>query len=156
MHTIDHVLLVDNNVTRSSSIEKNIKEEGLAGNIKTTLNGGHALLYLEHASEKIQNSRILILLNIHTPVVNGFEFLESYKALNSIKKNNILIAAINDNLSTDEIDKIKLMGVSDFVSAQGAFSALDSSIRTKFNPQELTEKKENQKKFNQKKDNHKN
>jgi response regulator RpfG family c-di-GMP phosphodiesterase len=150
MHTIDHVLLIDNNALRSSTIEKNILEEGLTNNIKTTLNGGHALLYLEHASEKIRNSSILILLNVHTPMVNGYEFLESYKELKSVSKNNILIAVINDDLSDDEMDKIRLMGISAFFSSQNSSQALDSMIKLKFNKPEPKEKKLNHKIYNQK------
>jgi CheY-like chemotaxis protein len=141
MHTIDHIVLVDNNSSRTSSLEKSIKENGLAQSTKTTLNGGHALLYLEHISEKIENSRVLILLNIHTPMVNGFEFIESFKDLKTVKKNNILIAVITDNLNQNEVDKIKLMGISDFVSTQISLDNLHSIIDTKFQPKVQSPKK---------------
>jgi response regulator RpfG family c-di-GMP phosphodiesterase len=143
MQTIDQVLLIDNNASRSSSIGKNIIEEGLTNNIKTTLNGGHALLYLEHASEKIRNSRVLIILNIHTPLVNGFEFLESFKELKSLKKNNILIAVMNDNLNDDEMERIRLLGISDFISSQNSPEALNPIIKLKFDQPESKKRKLN-------------
>jgi DNA-binding NtrC family response regulator len=146
METIDHIVLVDNNVSRSSSIEKNIKDEGIAKNIKTTLNGGHALLYLEHISEKIQHSKVLVLLNVHTPMVNGFEFIESYKGTKNLKKNNIVIAVMKDNLSQEEIDKIKSLGISDFISSQILSDTLNPIIQANFPTKEKTEKKSQRKK----------
>jgi response regulator RpfG family c-di-GMP phosphodiesterase len=148
MQIIDQVVLVDNNSFRSSNIEKNMKEIGLAQRIKTTVNGGHALLYLEHISEQIQNSKVLVLLNIHTPMVNGFEFLESFKELKNIKKTNILIAVLNDNLSDDEVNKIKLLGISDFISSQISCDKLLPIINSRFET-EMTGKKKSGKRRNE-------
>ena len=125
---VDKIILVDNNTSRISSFQKEVKGTPLANTVTVTLNGGHALLYLDHINHKIKDTKTLILLNIHTPIANGFDFLEGYKEASSLKKENIRIAVMEDNLQEEEIEKIKKLGVTNFFSLKNLFSNIPSMI----------------------------
>jgi CheY-like chemotaxis protein len=131
MVTVNQVILVDNDSGSNLYNEKIIKEHGLSEQVKITLNGGHALLYLDHISHKIASDfKVLVLLKMETPIADGFEFLNGYyKESKKIKnKENIIIAVLSDNLSPEKIEKIKGMGQTNFISSPICANVLNNLI----------------------------
>ena len=92
MNKVNQVLLVDNDIRSNSEKENLIKESGLSEQVKVAVNGGHALLNLDQISHKLsEDSKMVILLNMETPIANGFDFLNGYKSCSGINKKNTLI-----------------------------------------------------------------
>ena len=82
MERIDQILLVDDDNNTNHQNQKLLLDSGLTKNVKVTLNGGHAFLYLSQMySNPNSNSRILILLDMHMPIMNGYECAEKIRVL---------------------------------------------------------------------------
>jgi CheY-like chemotaxis protein len=137
MVAVNQVILVDNDCHSNLSNEKIIKESGLSEQVKITLNGGHALLYLDHISHKLDSEfKILVLLNMETPIADGFDFLQGYyKELKKIKnKENIIIAILSNNLSNEKMERIKNLGHDNFISSPICPNALNNLVIQRFTP----------------------
>lgn len=65
---------------------------------KVALNGAHAYLHLDHLhlSGKFHDLEVILLLNMHTPLADGFEFLNLYKENSSLPKKQIRILVKNE------------------------------------------------------------
>jgi len=134
MNKVNQVLLVDNDLSSNSEKENLIKKSGISQQVKVTVNGGHALLYLDQISHKLNDdSKIVILLNMDTPIVNGFDFLNGYKTCSGINKKNILIIVIEDNLCSEKIEKAKRLGVCNFINSGFSIDALNQIVDSHFN-----------------------
>lgn len=116
MELINQILLVDDDNAINLHHERLIKESGLCKNVKITLNGGHAFLYLcQKYSNYNSNTKLLILLDMDMPIMNGYDFLNSYNSCTFINKENIFIALMTDTPENELLD-MKALGVSYFVS----------------------------------------
>lgn len=116
MENMLQIILVNHNPQISNEILKSINASGILCQVKSVLNGGHALLHLFHLHlyDRINRGKILILLNLHTPVVDGFEFLKEYGLLRDFKKEHISIAVINKELNPIDKSKAENLGVFNF------------------------------------------
>ncbi|HXA00555.1 MAG TPA: hypothetical protein VNW99_01125 [Cytophagaceae bacterium] len=140
MNKVNQVLLVDNDLRSNSEKENLIKQSGLSEQVKVTVNGGHALLYLDQISHKLNDdSRVVILLNMETPIANGFDFLNGYKIYNGINKKNTLIIVMEDNLCTEKIEKTKGLGVCNFINSSFSIDTLNQIVDNHFNPLSIAE-----------------
>jgi response regulator RpfG family c-di-GMP phosphodiesterase len=136
MVTVNQVILVDNDCDSNLCNEKIIKESLLSSEVKITLNGGHALLYLDHISHKLDKDfKVLILLNMETPIADGFDFLQGYhKESKKLKhKENIFIVVFSNNLSNEKIEKIKRIGQVNFISSPVSRETLNTLVQNHFN-----------------------
>lgn len=112
-----NILIVDNNYDKNTEKQKAIKESGISNEVKVAMNAGHALLYLDHIhlNKKIFDTHLVIILNMETPISNGYEFLSTYQNSSNFKKERIHIIVISENLCDDKKEKIKKLGVSNFI-----------------------------------------
>jgi DNA-binding NtrC family response regulator len=135
MNKVNQVLLVDNDLSSNSEIEKLIKQSGLSEQVKVTVNGGHALLYLDHISHKLSHDfKMVIILNMETPIANGFDFLNGYKTHSEINKENILIIVMQDNLCSEKIERARELGVCHFIKSGFSIDGLNQIVSNHFQP----------------------
>lgn len=134
MKTPVNILIVDNNHARNSEKERVIKENGISSEVRIAVNAGHALLYLDHIhlNRKIQDSNLVIILNMETPISDGYEFLNSYGHSSNLQKEKIHIIVVNENLCEEKQAKIKKLGVSDFIPDSFPVSAVKEIIEKRF------------------------
>jgi CheY-like chemotaxis protein len=100
---IDCILLIDDNADDNIYNQIIIEKMDIADNIKVAENGLEALNYLE----KDQKTPDLILLDINMPKMNGWEFLEIYRAYcgeNNLSSNVIVLA---NALSKEDQQKLE-------------------------------------------------
>lgn len=136
MKVIDEVLIVNNDSNTNLFLQKKIVENGFADNVKLTLNAGHALLYLEHMhlSRRIEGKKLLILLNMNTPIMNGIDFLKSFQESGQFKKENIMIVVMSDDLTSYFVSAAKEGGINYFVPFQLCLNELTRLVSSKFSP----------------------
>lgn len=129
---INRLLLVDCDTKTNCLNEKTIVDSGLVDQLKVTVNGGHALLYLNQISHRTIDSKTVVVLNMNTPIADGFDFLEGYKFSHDIHKDNVLIVVMQDNIDKDIQDKVRRYGVNYFISSCICLDTLNSHINSYF------------------------
>lgn len=134
MQKIDQVIIVGNNRDFTSRIKSSIESSGMAEQVKTALNGGHAFLVLDHLhlGKKLKESKVLVLLDMDTPIVDGWDFLKDYSNAARLEKENIVIVILNDHLTNEEKTKASKMGANYFLFSSFTVNALNYIVQKHF------------------------
>jgi CheY-like chemotaxis protein len=98
------ILFVDDNPADNYYHQLIIKKMNIANIIEVAENGLKALEFLKN---KLDLPPELIFLDINMPKMNGWEFLEEYKSLESEKKANIVILLLTTSTNPDDINRAK-------------------------------------------------
>jgi CheY-like chemotaxis protein len=107
---LNSVLLVDDDEATNFINRRIIEKSGIADHIEVTYNGKEALDYL-CCSGKYEKTGaqfpkpMLILMDINMPVMDGWEFLNAYRELDSEKKSEKILVMLTTSFNPD--DKIK-------------------------------------------------
>lgn len=104
MENLDSILLIDDDPICNFLHSRLLKKLHISNEVKVSLNGKDALLHLHEVSQ-INLCPQLIFLDINMPVMNGIEFLQSYKAETFCNKRPVIIVLTT---STDLKDIVQL------------------------------------------------
>ncbi|MFN6944952.1 MAG: response regulator [Cytophagaceae bacterium] len=133
MESVTHVLLVDDDLESNSQNERAFRRANFK-KIKVTLNGGHALVYLHQIQDAIRDSKIVIILDVDMPIMDGKEFLKNYNLTKEFCKDNILIVVQGNELSSRVIEDMQKLGVEYFVNKPVKISQIQSMVNEYFSP----------------------
>ena len=100
---IDCILLIDDNADDNTYNQIIIEKMNIADNIKIAENGIDALSYLEEG----QKAPDLILLDMNMPKMNGWEFLDLYRAYSAKKSLSSNVIVLADSLSIEDQESWK-------------------------------------------------
>jgi CheY-like chemotaxis protein len=108
------VLLVDDSASDNFIHKLVIEQTGITEHIEIAWNGREALDFLTTKGncgkpESLYCQPELIFLDINMPVMDGWEFLEEYKKLDSFQKGEIVIIMLTSSLIP--YDRIKAEGI---------------------------------------------
>ena len=132
------VLLVDDDKGTNFINEMIIKKSGIAERIQTVLNGKEALDFITNkgkyeAAGDVFPQPMLTLLDINMPVMDGWEFLEAYHALEEHQKGKIIIVMLTTSLNPDDKTRAESISeVSDFKNKPLSREAFEDIIKTHF------------------------
>lgn len=110
MKKLNCILLVDDSPADNRYHQIIIEEMNIANNIEFALNGIEALNFLNNEKNILPD---LIFLDINMPKMNGWEFLEEYRKLDTPKKSKIVILTTSTNID-DVVRSQEISEVSDF------------------------------------------
>lgn len=110
MIKIKSIMLIDDNEIDLLINQKIIKYSNFTGRIQTFNSAVQALNYLKliediNAYHSLFSPQI-ILLDIHMPIMNGFEFLDEFDKLQIFKEKTVEIYMLSSSLNPDDIDKV--------------------------------------------------
>ena len=112
----DKVLLVDDDSINNFLSEEIISGADITEEVVLLTDGQQALSYLNSLkiSESEPPQKLLILLDLNMPVMDGFEFLEEFKPEELEADFQIVILTSSDNQR--DIEKIKAYDIKNFIS----------------------------------------
>lgn len=107
MHKINCILLVDDDLAGNAFHTIAINQSNACNHVKTAANGLKALDYLRQCATQpgIFPSPDLIFLDINMPRMNGFEFLDAYKKLESKTGLNPVIIMLTTSSNPEDIKR---------------------------------------------------
>lgn len=136
------VLLIDDDEPTNFLNQIIIENSGYVKQIKSVQSGKDALVYLTNM-HKEEPSPIpdLIFLDINMPAMNGWEFLEKYRAINTRFKGKVVIVMLTTSLFPEDMALAnEISEVSAFENKPLTEEKLDTIVK-KFFGDDIPEKK---------------
>ncbi|MDO9271353.1 MAG: response regulator [Methylobacter sp.] len=124
------IIIVEDDPGHSKLIEKNLRRCGLENPIEAFENGQQALDYLKGQGEFEAgpvNQRILLLLDLNMPVMNGVELLRILKQDNKLSEIPVIILSSTDDQR--EIDECYSLGCNLYVPKPVEFDRFSETVR---------------------------
>jgi CheY-like chemotaxis protein len=116
MGKINSMLLIDDDkITNfiNTYLLKNLK---ISEELIVMSNGSEGLEFLRDRSSRKKMCPEIILLDINMPITDGFDFAKAFKELSFINNKNIQIIVLTTSSSPRDIEKMKTLGVKDFIN----------------------------------------
>ena len=133
MKRLKRVLLIDDYEADNFMHEMLFEEMGCADEIVVKLNGREALDYLTTPQRGQLPRPDLICLDINMPVMNGWEFLAAYEALDEDMRGGVVLMMLTTSLNPDDKSLADSNeAISDFVSKPLTREALGELLSKHF------------------------
>lgn len=110
MQKFKHVLLVDDDYVSNFIADHLLTTLELCDQVSFCRNGDEALKFLKECDDFPE----LIFLDINMPVMDGFEFIETFRDLN-MDKNKTRIIIYTSSFTPSDIQVLKQIGFNDFI-----------------------------------------
>lgn len=134
MHKLSCILLVDDDQTTNYLNQLLLKRLNVADTLLVALNGQEALKLLDtYCQEAEAAARVLILLDVKMPVMDGFEFLEAYAQLPAARRQAIVIVMLTTSLHPLDISRLERLPMAGFLNKPLTKEKLDTILQENFN-----------------------
>lgn len=110
MQKFKHVLLVDDDYVSNFIADHLLTTLDLCEQVSFCRNGDEALKFLKECPDFPE----IIFLDINMPVMDGFEFIDTFRELN-LDKNKTRIIIYTSSFSQEDIKVLKKIGFNDFI-----------------------------------------
>ncbi len=103
---IKGVLLVDDDSINNYINARLIKKVNITDDLAISLNGQEAITYLNKLISENKECPSLILLDINMPVMDGFEFVNSFQELSFENNKEVVIVMLSTSENFKDIEKV--------------------------------------------------
>ncbi len=124
------ILIVDKDKQLTQINQKILRTAGIAGELHTAENGKEAIDYLKLRIEKKYPLPDIILLELHTPVMDGFQFLDAFQQLDYPLKCNIEIVVFTASSNPRDMQKAFSKGIRYYLNKPYLLRGLNDVLRT--------------------------
>ena len=101
------IWVVDDDAIYQTIIQKLIKKAGVFSAHSSFMNGKEAINTLTNTIEESEYLPDIILLDIHMPVMDGWEFMEEIKIIKSKISKKIIIYIVSSSIAVEDKNKSK-------------------------------------------------
>jgi response regulator RpfG family c-di-GMP phosphodiesterase len=96
-----HFILIDDSKLDCFITEKIIQSTGICAGVKSFLEAAIALDYIKNNPASADGAKVILMVDIYMPLMNGFEFIEEFEKLSheirDLYSIFILSSSINEN-----------------------------------------------------------
>ncbi len=100
-----HFIVVDDSKLDCFIAEKIIQNTGKAESVRTFQQASEALNYVKSLTE--QKGETVIFVDIQMPVMNGFEFVESFETIPHEQRSSYSIYMLSSSINENDIARVK-------------------------------------------------
>jgi len=135
---LNSILLVDDDDATNFINQMVVEKSKVTDHIETVLNGRDAIYYLSNQGRYESKGSAypkpsLILLDINMPIMDGWEFLETFQKLEEDKKGQVVIIMLSTSFNPDDqIRASKISDISGFKQKPLTLSMLDDIMKEYF------------------------
>lgn len=132
------ILLIDDDEPTNYLTQAIIEDAACTKTVKAVQSGQEALEYLLNASGDDDGHAVpdLIFLDVNMPAMNGWEFLEKYRLLNSEKRGKVMIVMLTTSLFPEDRQKaMEIPEVSGFENKPLTTQKLNRILDKFFHPE---------------------
>lgn len=119
------ILLVDDDSTDVLLFERALKRLEITSPVVRSSNGGEALAYMMDPSNK---KPWIILTDLNTPEMNGFEFLRTVKGQESLKRSVVIV--LSGSSAARDVNECFRLGAAGYITKPPDYEKLLEMIRT--------------------------
>jgi CheY-like chemotaxis protein len=113
---VNTIMLVDDDSITNFINQRLLQKMKIAEEIKVVTNGEEGVKCIHDHCFRTNRSPDLILLDINMPVMNGFEFLETYNSIDFKNKEEVRIVVLTTSSDSEDKRKMKEFGIKCFVN----------------------------------------
>jgi len=109
------VLLIDDSIPINYFHKIIVKKSGIALSCIAVNNGQEALDYLQIKQDAQERFPELIFVDINMPVINGWEFLEKFRAKHKSILKEVVTVMLTTSINPDDREKAKKLNVPNYL-----------------------------------------
>ncbi|QHT66252.1 response regulator [Rhodocytophaga rosea] len=132
MNKLSCILLVDDDNITNFANQMLIEDMEITEQVLVAFNGLEAIELIKKQCE-VDCCPELILLDINMPVMNGFEFLETYKELEFVHKQSVVILMLTTSLNPKDVEQMKEEPIKGFLTKPLTEIMIRDLLRKHFN-----------------------
>lgn len=106
-HNFERVMIIDDNEIDLFITSRIVEKNNFGKSIMKYLEPEIALKYLHDNQENLASLPQVIFLDIHMPIMTGFEFMKAYDRLSHILKNNCKIFVISSTRDDNDLMQLR-------------------------------------------------
>jgi CheY-like chemotaxis protein len=126
------ILVVDDDSIANFLIERIVTSTGFVRNIQKALNGKQALEIFENNLRSAAPVPEVVLLDLNMPIMNGFEFIRAFRAMEFSQKQNTLIILVTSSSNPADIATAKQLGIKYYLTKPLSADRLKEIFLTEF------------------------
>ncbi len=139
MKKIKKVLVIDDDQINNIIFEKLASISDFAEEVVTCLSAVDGLDYLQKIQKDQEEPPNLIFLDIRMPIVNGWEFLERFKKLDTVYFKDVLVYMLTSSSDQSDVNKAKNFSiVTDYIVKPLAVETLNE-IKEKYQTEQVSQ-----------------
>ena len=131
MH-LKSILIVDDDDVAHLLVKRAAASLGWMAKIDSVFNGREGLEWIRGFCDGLVSRLDMILLDLHMPVMDGFQFLEDFNRMDCLARSSVRVVVLSSSCDTRDQDRIRAMGVRYFIQKPVSRDKLDLIARMAF------------------------
>jgi CheY-like chemotaxis protein len=102
-----HFIVIDDNKLDCFIAEKMILKSGLSNRINLFMDGREALDFIKADTPPENGSKVIIIVDIQMPLINGFEFVETFETLPPDIRQHYVIFMLSSSNNENDMNRVR-------------------------------------------------
>jgi CheY-like chemotaxis protein len=102
-----HFIVIDDNKLDCFIAEKMILNTGMSKKISLFFDGREALQFIRNDAQPPNGQKVIIMVDIQMPLINGFEFVEQFETLPQEIQDNYVIFMLSSSNNENDLNRLR-------------------------------------------------